>query len=138
MKVTLNQVENLNFVATSESGHTIVMDGSPDDGGSNAGARPMEVVLAGLGGCSAIDVVLILQKSRQNATHCEIKIEAERADDIPKVFTRIHLHYIVKGSKLNPTLVGRAVDLSMEKYCSVTRMLEKTAEVTADFEIVDD
>ena len=105
MKVILNQVENLNFVATSESGHTIVMDGSPDDGGSNAGARPMEVVLAGLGGCSAIDVVLILQKSRQNATHCEIKIEAERADEIPKVFFEFIFIILSKAANLIPHLL---------------------------------
>ena len=136
MQVKLARVNGVNFVATTDSGHKIEMDGSEADGGSDLGARPMEVVLSGLGGCSAIDVMLILQKSRQSVSNCEIEISAERADTIPKVFTRIHIHYIVSGDNLDPKKVGHAVNLSMEKYCSVTRMLESTAEITADFVIV--
>jgi len=135
MKVGLKQVDKVNFVAVTDSGHEISMDGASDIGGANRGARPMEVVLSGLGGCSAIDVMLILEKSRQAVDNCEIEITAERADSIPKVFTKIHIRYIVHGTDLDAKKVGRAVKLSLEKYCSVTRMLEKTAEITADFEI---
>ena len=137
VKVKLSQINNLNFSATTQSGHQVIMDGSEADGGSNAGARPMEVVLSGLGGCSAIDVILILKKSKQQVSHCEIDIQAERADAVPAVFTKIHLHYIVHGSDLSAKKVERAVNLSMENYCSVTRMLEPTVDITADFEIID-
>ncbi|NKB63271.1 MAG: OsmC family protein [Gammaproteobacteria bacterium] len=138
MKVKLEQVNNLNFLATTQSGHQVMMDGGETDGGLDQGARPMEVVLSGLGGCSAIDVMLILKKSRQAVSHCEIEIDAVRADSIPRIFTKIHIHYIVTGVGLDSKKVGRAVDLSMEKYCSVTRMLEQTAEITADFEIANE
>ncbi len=136
MKVKLTQNDHLNFVATTGNGHCISMDGAPSVGGGNKGARPMEVVLSGLGGCSAIDVMLILQKSRQSVRHCEIEINAQRAETIPNVFTHIHLHYRLTGDQLDPKKIARAIDLSKEKYCSVTKMLENTAEISSSFEIV--
>ena len=112
------------------------MDGAPDAGGRNLGVRPMEMLLLGLGGCTAFDVISILRKSRQQVVDCEIELEAERADDIPKVFTRIHVHFIVSGKDLDQQKVARAVELSADKYCSASRMLAKTAEITHDFEVV--
>jgi putative redox protein len=135
MKARVKLVEGITFVAESGSGHAIVMDASPDVGGRDLGARPMELVLMGAGGCSAIDVVHILRKARQDLVDCEVQLEAERAAEDPKVFTRIHLHYVVTGRNLNPAQVERAIKLSKEKYCSATIMLARTAEVSADFEI---
>jgi putative redox protein len=135
MKARVKLVEGITFVAESGSGHAVVMDASPEVGGRNLGARPMEMVLMGAGGCSAIDVVQILRKARQDFVDCVVELEAERAAEDPKVFTRIHLHYIVTGRGLNPAHVERAIKLSKEKYCSATIMLAKTAEVTADYEI---
>lgn len=135
MKARVKLVEGITFVAESGSGHAVVMDASPDVGGRNLGARPMEMVLMGAGGCSAIDVVNILRKARQDFVDCVVELEAERAPEDPKVFTRIHMHYVVTGRGLNPAHVERAIKLSKEKYCSATIMLAKTAEVTSDFEI---
>lgn len=135
MKARVKLVEGITFVAESGSGHAVVMDASPDVGGRNLGARPMEMLLMGAGGCSAIDVVQILRKARQDFVDCVVELEAERAPEDPKVFTRIHMHYIVTGRALNPAHVERAIKLSKEKYCSATIMLAKTADVTADFEI---
>ncbi len=135
MKARVKLVEGITFVAESGSGHAVVMDASPDVGGRDLGARPMEMVLMGAGGCSAIDVVHILKKSRQQLVDCVVELEAERAAEDPKVFTRIHMHYIVTGRGLNPAQVERAIKLSKEKYCSATIMLAKTAEVTSDYEI---
>jgi len=135
MKVTLRRNTGVHFTATTESGHAIELDGSEPVGGQEKGARPMETVLAGLGGCTAIDVMSTLGKSRQDVADCVIDIDAERADSIPAVFTRIHMHYTLVGNDLDPKKVARAVSLSAEKYCSVTRMLEKTAVITHDFEI---
>jgi putative redox protein len=135
MKARVKLVEGMTFVAESGSGHAVVMDASPDVGGRDLGARPMEMVLMGAGGCSAIDVVHILRKARQNLVDCVVELEAERAAEDPKVFTRIHMHYIVTGTGLNPAQVARAIKLSKEKYCSATIMLAKTAEVTSDYEI---
>jgi putative redox protein len=135
MKARVKLVEGITFVAESGSGHAIVMDASPDVGGRDLGARPMELVLMGAGGCSAIDVVHILRKARQDMVDCVVELEAERAAEDPKVFTRIHMHYIVTGRSLNPAQVERAIKLSKEKYCSATIMLAKTAEVTSDYEI---
>lgn len=135
MKARVKLVEGITFVAESGSGHAIVMDASPDVGGRDLGARPMEMVLMGAGGCSAIDVVHILKKSRQQLVDCVVELEAERAAEDPKVFTRIHMHYIVTGRGLAPAQVERAIKLSKEKYCSATIMLAKTAEVTSDYEI---
>lgn len=135
MKARVKLVEGITFVAESGSGHAVVMDASPDVGGRDMGARPMEMVLMGAGGCSAIDVVHILKKARQELVDCVVELEAERAQEDPKVFTRIHLHYVVTGRCLNPAQVERAIKLSKEKYCSATIMLAKTAEVTSDYEI---
>ena len=135
MKARVKLVDGMTFVAESGSGHAVVMDAAPDVGGRDLGPRPMEMVLMGAGGCSAIDVVHILKKSRQQLTDCVVELEAERAAEDPKVFTRIHLHYIVTGRGLNPAQVERAIKLSKEKYCSATIMLAKTAEVTSDYEI---
>lgn len=126
------------FLAESGSGHTVVMDGPPEHGGRNLGIRPMEMLLLGLGGCSNFDVINILQKSRQAVEDCEVFLEAERADTEPKVFTKIHLHFVVKGRNLKEAQVKRAIDLSAEKYCSASIMLAKAGvAVSHDYEIVD-
>jgi putative redox protein len=127
----------MSFVGESGSGHSVVMDGAPDAGGRNLGVRPLEMLLLGLGGCTSFDVVSILRKSRQHLVDCEVEIEAERAESIPKVFTKIHLHFIVTGRDLDQSKVAKAIDLSADKYCSASRMLEKTAAITPDFEIVN-
>ena len=137
MKARVKWVEGMAFMAESASGHAMVMDGAPDIGGRNRGPRPMEMVLMGAGGCTSIDVVMILQKSRQDVTDCQVELTAERAEDHPKVFTRIHFHFIVKGRKLKPEVVERAINLSAEKYCSATIMLAKTAAITHDYEIIE-
>lgn len=137
MKARVKWLDNMSFVGESESGHAVVMDGAPQFGGRNLGMRPMEMLLLGLGGCSSFDVVLILQKSKQQVLDCEVLIEAERADKDPKVFTRIHLHFVVSGRNLSADKVERAVKLSAEKYCSASIMLGKTAEITHDFEVCE-
>ncbi|MCK9187897.1 OsmC family protein [Acidithiobacillus sp.] len=127
--------EQMSFVAEADSGHALVMDGSVEIGGRNLGPRPMELLLMGLGGCSSIDVVMILQKSRQDIRDCIVEISARRADQEPKVFTEIHLHFVVSGKALDPKRVAHAIDLSAEKYCSASIMLSKTAVITHDYEI---
>jgi putative redox protein len=134
MKARIKLVEGMTFVAESGSGHAVVVDAAPDVGGRNLGSRPMELVLMGTGSCSAIDVVLILRKSRQQVTDCVVELEAERAAEEPKVFTRIRMHYIVTGKGLQAAQVERAIKLSKEKYCSATAMLAKTAQIDYDFE----
>jgi len=128
----------MSFVAETGSGHAVVMDGAPEAGGRNIGLRPMEMVLAGTGGCSAFDVVLILKKGRHQISACDVSLHAERADSDPKVFTRVHFHYRVKGKNLKPDAVARAIELSKDKYCSASIMLGKTAEMTSDFEIIEE
>ncbi len=135
MKARIKWVENVSFIAESGSGHAFLMDGAPEGGGRNMGPRPMEVLLMGTGGCTAYDVVHILRKSRAPVTDCVIEIDAERAEEDPKVFTKIHFHFIVTGNGLKPAQVERAVHLSAEKYCSASIMLGKTAAITHDFEI---
>ncbi len=135
MKARIKWIEGVSFAGQSESGHTVVMDGPPDAGGNNLGVRPMEMLLLGMGGCTAFDVVHILRKSRQPITDCVAEIDAERAATDPKVFTKIHVHFIVTGKGLDPRRVEQAVTLSSEKYCSASIMLGKVAEVTHDFEI---
>jgi len=135
LKVRVKWIEQVTFLAETESGHSIVMDGAPDGGGRNLAPRPMETMLAGTGGCTAYDVVLILKKARQNIVDCVVEVEADRAAQDPKVFTRIHFHFIVTGTGVDPRHVARAIDLSADKYCSASIMLAKTAEVTHDFEI---
>jgi putative redox protein len=137
MKAKLKLIENVCWLAQADSGHGVVIDGSPEIGGQNLGTRPMELVLMGLGGCSAIDVVSIMRKQRLEVTDCVIELEAERAATDPKVFTKIHIHYVVTGKNLKEAQVKRAVDLSAEKYCSVSAMLGKSAEITHDYKIID-
>ena len=137
MKVRVKWLENVSFVAESESGHAFVMDGAPEGGGRNLGPRPMEVVLMGTGGCTAYDVVHILKKSRAPVIDCVVQIDAERAPEDPKVFTKIHFHFVVTGKGLKEAVVERAIALSAEKYCSASIMLGKTAAITHDFEIVE-
>ena len=137
MKARIKWIEGVSFAGQSESGHTVVMDGPPDAGGQNLGVRPMEMLLLGMGGCTAFDVVHILRKSRQPVSDCVAEIDAERADIDPKVFTKIHVHFIISGKGLDPKRVDQAVKLSAEKYCSASIMLGKVADVTHDFEIVE-
>ena len=137
MRARIKWVENVCFMGESESGHAVILDGAPEAGGRNLGMRPMEMLLIGMGACTSFDVVTILKKSRQPVIDCVAEIEAARADEIPKVFTRIHVHFVVTGQGLNPAQVERAVKLSAEKYCSASIMLGKAAEITHDFEIVE-
>jgi len=135
MKARVKLTEGMTFVAESETGHAIVVDAAPEVGGRNLGARPMELVLMGTGACSAVDVVLILRRARQEIRDCVVELDADRATSDPKVFTRIHFHYVVTGKTLNESQVARAIELSKEKYCSATAMLAHTAQVTSDYEI---
>ncbi len=137
MKVRIKWLDGVAFVGETESSHAIVMDGAPEGGGRNIGPRPMETLLAGAGGCTAYDVVSILRKSRQDITDVTVDLEAARAPTDPKVFTRIHFHFVVTGRNVKPEMVARAIDLSADKYCSASIMLGKTAEITHDFEIVE-
>lgn len=138
MQATVKWVDGAMFIAESGSGHTVVMDGPPDHGGRNLAARPMEMILMGLGGCASFDIVSILKKSRQNVSACRVELSAERADAVPSPFTKIHLHFVVSGKALKPTQVERAVSLSATKYCSASIMLEAAGvELTHDYEVVD-
>lgn len=127
----------MTFAAQTGSGHIVAMDGAPEGGGNNLAPRPMELILAGTGGCTAYDVVLILRRGRQMITGCDVELKAERAESDPKVFTKIHFHFTVRGKNLKPEAVERAINLSAEKYCSASIMLSKTASITHDWEIVD-
>lgn len=135
MKARVKWLEDMTLVGESGSGHAVVMDGPPDLGGHNLGIRPMEMLLLGMGGCTAIDVLHILKKARQAATDCVVEMEADRAETEPKVFTRIQVHFIVSGKNLSENHVRRAVELSAEKYCSASIMLGKTAEITHTYEV---
>ncbi len=137
MKARVKLIEGVSFIGQTESGHAVVMDGPPDSGGKNLGPRPMEMLLLGLGGCSAFDVVHILRKSRLDVRDCVAEIDATRAETDPKVFTKIHVHFIVTGIGLDPKRVDQAVKLSAEKYCSASIMLGKVADITHDFEIAE-
>ncbi|TAL26010.1 MAG: OsmC family protein [Aquabacterium sp.] len=139
MECTINWAPGMGmaFVAETGSGHTLVMDGAPDGGGRNLAPRPMETVLAGTGGCTAYDVVLILRRGRHDVRGCQVQVKADRAETDPKVFTKIHMHFIVTGLGLPQTAVERAVQLSHEKYCSASIMLGKTAEITTSVEILE-
>jgi putative redox protein len=137
MDCTVRWGDGMTFIAETGSGHLVSMDGAPDGGGRNLAPRPMEVVLAGAGGCTAYDVVVILKKNGQAITGCDVSLQAERAAADPKVFTRIHYHFVVRGRNLKRNLVEQAVRLTHEKYCSATAMLARSAEITQDFEIVD-
>ncbi len=137
MRAVIRWAGDALFVAESGSGHTVVMDGPPEAGGRNVGIRPMEMVLLGMGGCTAYDVVSILRKARQDVKDCRVEIEAKRADSPPQVFNSIHVHFLVHGKGLLPQQVERAIRLSAEKYCSASIMLGKTADITHEFEIVE-
>lgn len=138
MNVRVKWLDHMSFVGESGSGHSVVMDGAPEDGGRNLGVRPMEMVLLGLGGCATFDVVLILKRARQKVEDCQVLIEAERAGEIPKVFTKINIVFQVKGTNLSEKQVAKAVSMSADKYCSVSKMLEHTAEITHSYEIIED
>jgi putative redox protein len=137
MKAAVRWVQEAMFVGESGSGHAVVMDGAPDSGGRNLGVRPMEMLLLGLGGCTAFDVVMILKRGREPVTGCVVDIDAERADTDPKVFTRIAMRYQVSGRGLDPKKVERAVNLSAEKYCSATAIMNKTAQISHEIAIID-
>jgi len=137
VKTRVKWVENVTFLGESASGHAIVMDGPEEHGGQNLGPRPMELLLLGMGGCTAFDVIHMLKKARQPVEDCVVEIEAARSEDVPKVYTRIHAHFIVTGQGLKESQVKRAVSLSAEKYCSASIMLGKTAEITHDYTVVD-
>jgi len=136
MQVTVQLQEDDSLEGLSESGHRVLMDRSPKVGGQNLGARPMEMLLLGLGGCALIDVILILRKSRQAFSDIRVEIDADRAENIPQVFTRIHLHFLVTAGEIDPSRVERAISLSAEKYCSASKMLDSVAQITHDFEIL--
>jgi len=138
MKARVKLIEGVSFVGQSASGHSVVMDGPPDFGGKNLGIRPMEMLLIGMGGCSAADVVHILRKARQQVTDCVADLSAERADTDPKVFTKIHLHFTIAGKALDPKRVEQAVKPSAEKNCSATIMPGKVVEIPHDFEVGED
>jgi len=137
MNISVNWVDGMLMVGKSHSGHSITMDGPPEIGGENLGVRPMEMLLLGVAGCTMIDVVSTLKKMRQDLTRCETKVNAERANDHPKVFTDIHIQFVIKGKDLDQNKVEKAITLSAEKYCSASIMLGKTASITHDFEIVE-
>lgn len=138
MECRVRWSEGMSFVAETGSGHLVTMDGAPDGGGRNLAPRPMEMVLLGTGGCAAYDVMVILKKSGQEVTGCEVKLDAGRAATDPRVFTRIHMQFSVRGRNLKRNLVEHAVRLSREKYCSATNMLDKTAEISTGFEVLED
>jgi putative redox protein len=135
VKARIKWVQDATFVGESGSGHSVVIDGPPEAGGRDLGIRPMEMVLLGVGGCTAFDVMLILRKARQPVTDCVVELNAERAPSEPKVFTKIHIHFIVTGKELKESQVKRAVELSAEKYCSASIMLRTSVEITHDYEI---
>lgn len=138
MKARVKWVEQVSFLGETESSHAVLMDGSPAAGGRNLGPRPMEMLLIGAGGCTSFDVVSILKKSRQAISDCYVELEAERAETDPKVFTKIHMHFIVKGKDIKPEAVEKAIKLSAEKYCSASIMLGATAAITHDFEVIQE
>jgi putative redox protein len=137
MKARVKWVEDVMFLGESGTGHAVVMDGPEDKGGHGTGMRPMELLLLGMGGCTSFDIVEILKKARQDITDCVVEISAERSDEVPKVFTKIHVHYKVTGKNLKESHVKRAVELSTEKYCSASIMLGKSAEIIHDYEVIN-
>ena len=138
MKARVKWVEQASFLGETESNHAVLMDGPPTAGGRNLGPRPMEMLLIGTGGCTAFDVVSILKKSRQAISDCYVELDAERAETEPKVFTKIHMHFVVTGRDIKPEAVEKAIKLSAEKYCSASIMLGVTAAITHDFEVVQE
>lgn len=138
MKARIKWVQDVTFLGESGSGHSVVMDGAPEAGGRNLGFRPMEMLLLGLGGCSAFDVVMILKRGREQVTDCVVEVDADRAETDPKIFTQIRLRYIVSGKALDLKKVERAVNLSAQKYCSASAILDKTAQITHTVELVEE
>jgi len=138
MKARIKWNEQVSFVAESGSGHAILIDGSPEHGGRNLGIRPMEALLMGLGACSAFDVIQILKKSRQPVSDCYVELDAQRADSIPAVFTHIHMQFVIRGRGLKPARIARAVELSVDKYCSASAMLRPQVDIQYDWRIEDD
>ncbi len=138
MKAKITWINGRAFLGESGSGHSVVMDGAPEAGGRNIGVRPMEMMLLGLGGCTAFDVVMILEKSREKVTGCEVELEAERAGEDPKVFTKVKMIYTLKGKGMKPASVERAIKLSAEKYCSASKMFEKTATIEHEWKVIDE
>ncbi len=138
MKARIKWVEEVMFVGESGSGHSLVIDGPPEHGGRNMGIRPMELLLQGLGGCTAFDVMMILKKARQPVQDCVVELEAQRAETEPKVFTKIHIHFVVTGAGVSEKHLQRAIKLSAEKYCSASIMLGQVAEITHDYELRED
>ncbi|MDX8379854.1 MAG: OsmC family protein [Gallionella sp.] len=136
MKARVKWVEKVSFLGETASNHAVLMDGSPESGGRNLGPRPMELLLLGAGGCTSFDVIGILKKSRQAVSDCYVELEAERADTDPKVFTKIHMHFVVTGRNIKPEVVKKAIKLSADKYCSASIMLGAMAVVTHDFEVI--
>ena len=136
MNATIKWVDDAMFIGVSGNGHSVVLDGPPDQGGRNQGIRPMEMLLLGMGGCTSFDVVSILKKSRQNIEDCTVDVSAERASGIPSVFTKIHVHFVLKGKELKQDKVQRAIELSLQKYCSASIMLERGGvEISHDYEL---
>ncbi len=138
MKARVKWVEQVAFLGETESNHAVLMDGSPASGGRNLGPRPMEMLLLGTGGCTSFDVITILKKSRQAVSDCYVELDAERAETDPKVFTKIHMHFVVTGRDIKPEVVEKAIKLSAEKYCSASIMLGQTAVITHDFEVMQE
>ena len=137
MNISVKWIDGMLMVGKSDSGHAIVMDGPPEIGGENLGVRPMEMLLLGMAGCTMIDVVSTLKKMRENVVDCQTQVSADRSEEYPKVFTNIHVHFVLKGKQLNPSKVDKAIKLSAEKYCSASIMIGKTAIITHDFEIIE-
>jgi len=138
MKARVKWVEQVSFLGETESSHAVLMDGSPAAGGRNLGPRPMEMLLLGAGGCTSFDVMSILKKSRQAVSGCYVELDAERAETDPKVFTKIHMHFVVTGKGIKPEAVEKAIKLSAEKYCSASIMLGATAAITHNFEVIQE
>ena len=137
MKARVKWVEDVQFIGESGTKHSLIMDGPENLGGHGTGMRPMELLLLGLGGCTSFDVVEMLKKSRQNIVDCVVEIDGQRSESVPKIFTDIHIHYIITGSNVKEAQVKRAIDLSSEKYCSASLMLGKSANITHDYEIIN-
>ena len=137
MNISVKWIDGMLMVGKSDSGHAIVMDGPPEIGGENLGVRPMEMLLLGMAGCTMIDVVNTLKKMREDVVDCQTQVSADRSEEYPKVFTNIHVHFVLRGKKLNPLKVDKAIKLSAEKYCSASIMIGKTAIITHDYEIIE-
>ena len=137
MNISVKWIDGMLMVGQSDSGHAIVMDGPPEIGGENLGVRPMEMLLLGMTGCTVIDVISTLKKMREDVVDCQTQVSADRSEEYPKVFTNIHVHFVLRGKQLNPSKVDKAIKLSAEKYCSASIMIGKTAIITHDYEIIE-